>query len=251
VRYQPRYLSNEGRLFFDSNDALVPKDVNQTWDVYEYEPAGAPSGTGVPSAGEHPCSPASSSDAVVYRPAREYEAEGATSEEPAGCVGLLSSGESPDESALLDVSQSGGDVFFMTTSKLSAQDHDDSYDVYDAHECTGRSPCITPASSTPTGCTTGEACRPSTAPQPTGFTAPASATFNGPGNPAPPSPPPPAGSKPKTAEQIRIEKLDKALKTCRTKKNKHKRATCERAAHKTYAKKASRAKNPNNKRRIR
>jgi hypothetical protein len=26
--YQPRYLSNSGRLFFNSADALVPQDVN-------------------------------------------------------------------------------------------------------------------------------------------------------------------------------------------------------------------------------
>jgi hypothetical protein len=34
--YQPRYLSNEGRLFFESKDALVPVDVNGVTDVYEY-----------------------------------------------------------------------------------------------------------------------------------------------------------------------------------------------------------------------
>ena len=33
--YQPRYLSNEGRLFFNSDDGLVPQDINGTWDVYE------------------------------------------------------------------------------------------------------------------------------------------------------------------------------------------------------------------------
>ena len=40
--YQSRYLSNGGRLFFDSTDALVAQDTNNTEDVYEYEPpAGA------------------------------------------------------------------------------------------------------------------------------------------------------------------------------------------------------------------
>ncbi len=38
--YQSRYLSNSGRLFFNSSDALVPADVNGKEDVYEYEPAG-------------------------------------------------------------------------------------------------------------------------------------------------------------------------------------------------------------------
>ena len=36
--YQSRYLSNEGRLFFNSADALVPHDSNGREDVYEYEP---------------------------------------------------------------------------------------------------------------------------------------------------------------------------------------------------------------------
>ena len=36
--YQPRYLSDNGRVFFDSSDALVPQDTNGLEDVYEYEP---------------------------------------------------------------------------------------------------------------------------------------------------------------------------------------------------------------------
>ena len=38
--YQSRYLSDQGRLFFNSSDALVPQDINGTEDVYEYEPVG-------------------------------------------------------------------------------------------------------------------------------------------------------------------------------------------------------------------
>ena len=38
--YQSRYLSNDGRLFFNSSDALVPQDTNGKEDVYEYEPDG-------------------------------------------------------------------------------------------------------------------------------------------------------------------------------------------------------------------
>ncbi len=33
-------MSNSGRLFFDSPDALVPQDINGLEDVYEYEPTG-------------------------------------------------------------------------------------------------------------------------------------------------------------------------------------------------------------------
>ena len=36
--HQPRYLSNSGRLFFNSPDQLVPQATNAKEDVYEYEP---------------------------------------------------------------------------------------------------------------------------------------------------------------------------------------------------------------------
>ena len=48
--YQSRYLSNEGRLFFNSSDGLVPRDVNEQEDVYEFEPVGVGALSG------HPCS---------------------------------------------------------------------------------------------------------------------------------------------------------------------------------------------------
>ena len=126
----------------------------------------------------------------------------------------------------------------MTTGKLTPQDTDGAYDVYDAHECTSESPCFTPASASPTDCTSPEACRPAPAPQPSIFTAPASATFNGPGKPSRPPPRRPA-VKPKTAEQVRIEKLDLALRLCRRKTNRHRRALCERAARRQYVAKSS------------
>jgi len=116
--YQSRYLSDSGRLFFNSHDALVPQDVNGNWDVYEYEP---------PEVGD--CSTASAT----------------FSARSDGCVGLISSGESDEESAFLDASETGGDVFFLTTSKLAPQDYDKAFDVYDAHECTGASPCAPPS----------------------------------------------------------------------------------------------------------
>jgi hypothetical protein len=40
VRYQSRYLADGGRVFFDSYDPLVPKDVNGKQDVYEWEADG-------------------------------------------------------------------------------------------------------------------------------------------------------------------------------------------------------------------
>jgi hypothetical protein len=179
--YQSRYLSDSGRLFFDSYDALVPKDVNGTWDVYEYEPEGVP-------AGEHACASAVQSGSDVFKPGRAFEVEGRKSEEPAGCVGLISSGTSPEASTFLDASETGGDVFFLTTARLSTQDADTALDVYDAHECTAASPCTTTqVASSP--CTTADSCRTAPTPQPPLFGAPASGTFSGPGNITPPPPP--------------------------------------------------------------
>jgi hypothetical protein len=153
--YQPRYLSNSGRLFFDSADALVGQDVNGTEDVYEYEPAGVGN-----------CSAAS----ALFAPRSN------------GCLSLVSSGNSPAESGFLDASETGGDVFFMTQAKLAPQDYDTSYDVYDAQECTSAVPCVpVPAPQSPP-CETEASCRAAPSPQPALYGAPASATFSGTGN---------------------------------------------------------------------
>jgi hypothetical protein len=145
---QPRYLSDEGRLFFDSAEALVPQDTNGRVDVYEYEP------DGVGSCGDE-----------------------------AGCIYLISEGTGDKDSLFTDASASGDDVFFISASQLVSQDTDDAYDMYDAHACTTAAPCfpVSPVSSP--ACTSADACRPGPTPQPPIFGAPASATFTGPGNP--------------------------------------------------------------------
>lgn len=180
--YQPRYLSDGGRLFFNSPDALVPVDVNGTGDVYEYEPEGVGSESAQ-------CGPGSDSGSVVFKPAHEYEVEGRKGEEPAGCVGLISSGSSAEESMFLDASETGGDVFFRTKAQLVSQDMDSAYDVYDAHECTSAAPCFSAGVSVPPPCATADACRAAPSPQPAIFGAPASATFAGQGNVSSVSPP--------------------------------------------------------------
>jgi hypothetical protein len=191
---QPRYLSNDGRLFFNSTDALVPQDSNGVADVYEYEP----------------------------------DASGSC-EQAEGCVNLISSGSSGEESAFVEASESGDDVFFATTARLSSQDVDTDYDIYDAHVCTSAVPCVPPPISPPP-CNNGEACKPAQTPQPAIFGAPASATFTGAGNPAPPASAPAGKAKPLT----RAQKLAKALKTCRKDKSKSKRSSCEKQARKRY-----------------
>jgi len=157
--YQSRYLSDSGRLFFDSADALVPQDTNGREDVYEYEPLGV-GGTGG-------CT----------------EASPMFSKGSGGCVGLISSGTSSEETVFLDASETGGDVFFLTSEKLVGQDPDEAFDVYDAHECTGASPCLAPVALARPPCDTADACRAASPPQPEIFGPAGSATFTGAGNP--------------------------------------------------------------------
>lgn len=212
--YQSRYLSDSGRLFFDSADALVPADVNGKEDVYEYEPSGV-GGCQPPGYGQ------SASDLYV--------------ESIGGCVALISAGSSSDESAFMDANETGSDVFFLTTSHLAPQDYDTSLDLYDAHECTASSPCAPAPPLAPPPCATGDACKPAPTPQPALFGAPSSATFSGAGNISPSTSKPVVAKKP----SAQAKKLASALKTCK-KKPKRKRAACERQAKKRYGAKKSR-----------
>jgi hypothetical protein len=223
--YQPRYLTDSGRLFFDSYDALVPKDVNGTGDVYEYQPEGMP-------AGPHACGPASSSGGSAFRPARAFEVEGKPGEEAAGCVGLMSSGSSSEESAFLDASEGGGDVFFISTARLSPLDVEGGLTAYDAHECTA-SPCIATPAASPPACSTEASCKPAPSPQPSIFGPSGSATFSGPGNLAPQPP------RHKTSAEVRAEKLKKALRACHKFKKRARRHRCERAADRRYGARVS------------
>jgi hypothetical protein len=146
-KHQPRYLSDSGRLFFNSSDALVPRDSNGTGDVYQYEP---------PGVGD--CSEESPSFAKSN----------------GGCISLITSGTSKDESAFLDASESGNDVFFLTKSQLTHRDIDTSFDVYDASVGGGEEEPIPPPLCEGDGCQ-----QPAVPPNdPT----PGSLTFHGAGN---------------------------------------------------------------------
>jgi NHL repeat len=206
--YQPRYLNDEGRLFFNSADALVPQDSNGTEDVYEYEPPGIKG-----PEGNELCT----------------EAMETFNSSAAGCVSLISSGSSSQESAFLDASESGNDVFFLTSARLSKIDEDSSRDVYDAHVCTGASPCIAYPTVQSPPCTTEASCKAAPSPQPSIFGAPPSATFQGLGNPAPV-----AAVKAKAKPLTRAQKLSAALKVCKRDKKKAKRQACEKQARKKY-----------------
>jgi hypothetical protein len=93
-----QWISDDGsRVFFDSFEPLVARDVNGAQDVYEWERDGSGS-----------C------------------------REQAGCIYLLSSGTSPDASWLIGSDAAGDEVFFTTRSQLVAADQNENYDLYDA-----------------------------------------------------------------------------------------------------------------------
>jgi hypothetical protein len=104
--YPSHPLSEDGRrLFFESFESLDPGDnTDGRQDVYEWEAAGS----GDCDAGK-----------------------AAFSAQAGGCVRLISSGKSEEDSVFLDATPTGSDVFFGTASSLLPQDLGQ-LDVYDA-----------------------------------------------------------------------------------------------------------------------
>jgi hypothetical protein len=195
--YQSRYLSNSGREFFNSTDALVPQDTNKVMDVYEFEP---------PGVGD--CTSSSKTYSSIS----------------GGCVALVSSGGSVEESAFLDASESGDEVFFLSNARLLTSDVDTAFDVYDAHVCSASSPCPSPPPPPVAPCE-GDSCQnPSALPA---IQTPGSLSYEGPQNP-----PPPVKAKPKPSS--RAELLAKALSSCKKKKQKRARAVCGCHARRRY-----------------
>jgi hypothetical protein len=144
----PRVISDDGnRVFFESFDALSLRDTNSQQDVYEWEAVG-------------------SGNCTAAAPGFDVSLE--------GCVNLISSGDSPQPSELIDSSADGRDVFFKTGSSLLPQDPG-LIDIYDAR-ADGGFPLPEPP---PAPCL-GEACQ-NPAPAPDDPT-PSSQSFVGPGD---------------------------------------------------------------------
>jgi hypothetical protein len=149
--YTPRALSADANhLLFTSYTDLLPTDTNAKADVYEWEAAGTEPG----------CESEADPD--------YYAANG-------GCLHLISSGSSEEDSELVDSSPSGKDVFLSTEQSLLPQDPG-LIDIYDAREGGG----FPARAAAPTPCA-GEACQGQASPPPA-FQGPASST-PGPGNP--------------------------------------------------------------------
>ena len=206
---QSRYLTDQGRMFFNSPDELVPQAKNGKENVYEYEPSGL----------------------------------GSCRSPSGGCVSLISSGTSANESAFMDATPDASDVFFITAGQLLPQDNDTAFDIYDARECSPQSPCqtIPPPGQEP--CGSEEACRPAPQPVQAPVAPGGSQTANGPGN-LTPVPPPPAKHEREgshtTKPLTRVQKLAKALKACHKEHNRKKRVVCEKDARKLYGGKTAR-----------
>lgn len=178
--YRPRSVLDNGRVFFNAADSLVSADSNGTWDVYQYEPTGVGDCT------------AGSGGAAVSR----------TTE---GCVSLLSSGTGEEESAFLDASENGNDVFFISPARLSVTDKDEVNDIYDARVNS------VPAVLEPDEECLGEACQPPA--QAPNDPTPASAAFHGAGNV-----PPAAKRCPKGKRKVQ----SKGKTRCVARRHKHK-----------------------------
>jgi hypothetical protein len=218
ARYQSRYLSDSGRLFFNGADALIPQSVagEALTRTRAEEVQGQQTQVGVEN---------------VY----EYEPQGVGGCQKERCVGLISSGTSAHESAFLDASETGDEVFFTSAQRLVATDQDTNYDVYAARVCSASSPCLSYEVGKASACEglSGEnACRGGEASHEGAPAPPASATFSGPGNLVPA---PAAKVLPDKVKKLtRAQKLRRALKACHKKHNRHKRTACERQARKRY-----------------
>ncbi|MGA8744561.1 MAG: hypothetical protein WB507_01700 [Solirubrobacterales bacterium] len=116
-------LTNDGRVFFNSTEGLVDRDLNGKMDVYEWSPQ-------LPTAEVGAC-----------------HTEG-------GCVELISTGTSPFNSSLLGASANGTDAFFFTRDTLVTGDENGTrVKIYDArvdggfpqvpppHECQASDEC--------------------------------------------------------------------------------------------------------------
>ncbi len=149
--YAPRVVSDDGtRVYFNSFESLVSNDSNDAQDVYQWQ-----------AEGQGGCTQA----LTTHVPSA------------AGCISLVSSGESPEDSELVDSSASGDDVFFKTYSSLAPSDPG-LLDIYDARVGGGSA-----AAPIPVPECQGESCLGPVVPGAPGPTPP-SATFVGPGNQA-------------------------------------------------------------------
>ncbi len=139
----PHYLAEDGRIFFETSEALLPADSNGQADVYEYEA----NGTGGCAQSE-------------------------------GCLHLISTGTGSTPTLFIDASASGNDVFILDTQALiPLAGTQEARAIYDARVDGGFTESVSPPA-----CTNADSCRTAAVPQPSIYGAPSSQTFEGAGN---------------------------------------------------------------------
>jgi hypothetical protein len=197
--YLPQWISDEGsRVFFDSSEPLVAQATDGRQNVYEWELEGT--GGCAVGAGMN-----------------------------GGCIYLLSGGTSEADSWFIGASGSGDDAFIASRAQLTPEDHNETFNLFDAHACQPGEQCVLV---TPPACT-GSGCQGPPEPAPV-FATPPSVTFDGVGNFPPPTELPAPAPKTKAKSLTNAQKLAKALRACRKQPRGRGRAGCEAAARKRY-----------------
>ncbi len=101
-------LTDDGRVFFNSDAPLVATDTDERADVYQWEPEGA-------------------GNCIVKSPSYSNATK--------SCLALISAGTSAFDSGLLSTDASGKDAYFFTRDSLVPQDENGpTVKVYDARE---------------------------------------------------------------------------------------------------------------------
>jgi hypothetical protein len=114
---------NGNRVFFHTDESLLPEDTNGASDVYEWETNNTGSCTN-----------------------------------PNGCLSLISTGRDSEPSYFMDATPNGDDTFFTTSQRLVGWDNDTNVDLYDAREPHPGHPAGFP-DPTPTTTCTNDSCR--------------------------------------------------------------------------------------------
>ncbi len=211
----PPFISDDGsRAVFETNEALVPQDVNGAMDVYEWEREGS-NGCEAPSAGK--------AASATYSPVTE------------GCVYLLSSGlgkEVPNNNGIADgthlegASENLNDVYIQTSESL-LPGLDNASKLYDVRVDGGFPYTVPTVGCEAEQCTAagGEAATPVAA---------GTESVAGSGEVTRR-----VRAHEKQVVSARRRRLKHALRLCRRRKNSRRRQACERAARRRYGAKAS------------
>jgi Tol biopolymer transport system component len=147
-----------------------------------------------------------------------YEYDAAT-----GQLHLITSGQSPDDSYFLDASPDGANVYFSTRQRLVGWDTDNNYDIYDARVHGGF-----PEPRPPVAECDGDACQGTLGAPPDATSFGSSLLAIGTGNVQP------VVKKVVVRSLTRSQKLNRALRKCKSKRKKTLRKKCELSARKRF-----------------